>query len=200
MKLQLDQLSARCDAFAKVVEGAMDLALEYWLTGVPSDATPVDASSDAGRTRDAAIVKLEIRLRGAQAALQAGVERMVVDLPLSFRHPLRAEFQNVIDALTGDPFGDRSGHTESDKAMNAISSGTRLVRIVREGRDEVSKLPNMVRYMTGLSGSNAKLNKFIMILFMTAHNVMPFIIILILVLSPAYPALGDNHCENALNN
>ena len=152
VKLRLDQLSARCDAFAKVVEQATDLALEYWLMGVPhGDVAPPQPDTDDGRKRDAALLRSEIKLRGAQLTLQADVQRMSRDLPACFRDPLRLEFTSAIDALTGGRFGDRDGHTEPHKARAAVSSGARIIRIVREGRDAVSQPWHMLRYMLGRS-------------------------------------------------
>jgi hypothetical protein len=185
VKLRLDQLSARCDAFAKAVEGAMDLALDYWLNGASAEAELVDPTTDAGKTHAAAILRHEIRLLGVQAALQADVEHMVIDLPPRFREPLRAEFQGLIHSLTGEPFGDRSGHTEPDKARAVISSGTRLVRIVREGRDEVSKLKNMLIYVTGMSNRASTSIAVVVGAAMLVHELFPCFVFAIAISVPS---------------
>lgn len=185
VKLRLDQLSARCDAFAEAVEKSMELALDYWLTGQPTGQEPDTEGSDKAKERDASIAKDEIRLRGAQAALQADVERMAVDLPPRFRAPLQAEFRNVIDALTGEPFGDRDGYTQPDKASAAMSSGTRLVRIVREGRDEVSRFPYMLWYIIGLPARKNTWAALVIGATIFGHEILPCLLFAGAILTPS---------------
>lgn len=150
LKLRLDQLSARCDTFVEFIEEVAELGLDYWLLGEadPGATLPADGSDDA-KQHVAAILKHEIQLRGAQTILQLDLARMARDLPATRRDPLRLEFAALISALTGGKFGDRTGYAEPHKAQAVVSAAARIIRIVREGRDDVSRLPNMLRFAAG---------------------------------------------------
>ena len=150
LKLRLDQLSARCDTFVEFIEQVAELGLDYWLIGEadPTATLPAD-DADESKERAAAILKHEIQLRGAQTILQLDISRMARDLPAARREPLRKEFAELVSALTGGRFGDRSGYAEPHKAQAVVSAAARIIRLVREGRDDVSRLPNMLRFAGG---------------------------------------------------
>lgn len=151
VKLRLDQLSARCDAFAKFTDDTAALGLEYWLLGeLRENGQLPTAGSDEAKEYAAAIVKHEIQLRGAQTILQSDVSRLARDLPKDMRVPLNLEFATLVTAMTGGKFGDRDGYSEPHKAQAVVASAARIVRIVRQGRDDVSKPLNMLRFVFGV--------------------------------------------------
>ena len=151
VKLRLDQLSARCDATAKVIEETAELALNYWLLGEDrgepgSEAPAVEPA--AAKTLAANITRHEIKLRGAQAILQLDISRLSRDLPANSRESMSQEFRSFITAITGTKFQDRDGFTEPEMAQEAVSASARLVRVIRSGRDAVSQPLNMFRFLS----------------------------------------------------
>ncbi|MGU3358876.1 hypothetical protein ACLBWX_00940 [Methylobacterium sp. M6A4_1b] len=124
--------------------------MDYWLLGVPrEDGVLPEAASDEAKEFTSTALKHEIRLRGSQTVLQADVERMSRDLPPARRGPLKTEFVGLVRALTGGKFGERDGFTEPHKALAAVVAAGRIIRIARDGRDEISKPWNMVRFVFG---------------------------------------------------
>lgn len=149
-KLRLDQLSARCDAFAKFIDEVATLSLDYWLlgedrtTGQLPTAESKEASDVLAKTE-----RYEIKLRGSQTVLQADVARLSQELPWSVRSELSAAFGSFITAVTGGKFGDRDGYREPMKARAAVAASARVVRLVRQGRDDVTKPHNLALFLMG---------------------------------------------------
>jgi hypothetical protein len=146
IKLRLDQLSARCDAFNELVEDTADQAIEYWLLGEnPAPDETTDDGKKAAKEFEGSALKHEIKLRAAQIRLQSEFSRLVKDLPETSRDPLRIEFRDMINALTGGRFGDRDGRPESHKAQAAATAAAGVIRYVRQGRDDSSTISNLMK-------------------------------------------------------
>lgn len=137
-RMRIETHQRLCDELCKDIRKAADLATEYWLLAVSSDA-PRRSDKDAVERFQRSII-LEAQIVGQTDGILGQFEGLSKELPLDQREALQQALSRFLDQASGGEFTSRSGSPDLERAKQVQSGASEIVTLFRSAVLEAASI------------------------------------------------------------